>query len=135
VHTIDVLALCTAAVLIVGMAAVLARQRYMLRTGGAVPLAIRLHGSRWGYGIARYDGGELRWYRAMGIGTRPSKIIRRAELVILTRRAPEAAEASALPPTAVVLECTAAGQSCTLAFSESAYTGFVSWLESSAPRF
>jgi hypothetical protein len=34
-----------------------------------------------------------------------------------------------------VLECTAAGQPCTMAFSESAYTGFVSWLESSAPRF
>ena len=134
-HTIDVLALCTAAVFIVLMAGVLARQRYMLRVGGAVPLAIRVHGSRWSYGIARYVGGELRWYRAMGVGTRPSRVMARAELVIVNRREPSASERSALPATAVVVDCRHAGQPCTLAFSDSAFTGFVSWLEASAPRF
>jgi hypothetical protein len=119
-------------VFILAMAGVLARQRYMLRVGGAVGLAIQLHGTRWTYGIARYVGGELRWYRAMGIGTRPSKVLDRADLTILSRRSPDAHEASSLPPTAVVVECRDGQQNCTLAFSEGAFTGFVSWLEAAS---
>ncbi|HEV7192384.1 MAG TPA: DUF2550 domain-containing protein [Jatrophihabitantaceae bacterium] len=134
-HTIDVLVLGTAVVFIVLMAAVLGRQRYMLRVGGAVPLAIRLHGARWGYGIARFLGDELRWYRALGVGTRPSRVMRRADLVILSRRDPVPEELSALPATAVVVQCRHRDQTCTMAFSEDAFTGFTSWLEASAPKF
>ena len=135
VHTIDLLALCTAAVFIVLMAAVLARQRYMLRVGGAVPLGIRLPSGRWGYGIARYVGTELRWYRAMGVGTRPSRVMNRADLQILNRRTVTPGELAHLPATAVIVECRNAGEPCTLAFSESAFTGFVSWLEASSTKF
>jgi len=135
VHTIDLLALATAAVFIVLMAGVLARQRYMLRVGGAVPLALRTDGGRWGYGIARFLGDELRWYRAFGFGTRPSRVMHRAQLQILSRRQATAAESSSLPATAVVVECRHAGRPCTLAFSESAFTGFVSWLEASSRSY
>ena len=131
-HTVDVIVVCAAVVLVVVFAAVLARQRYMLRSTGALPLAIR-HGGRWQYGIGRYQDGELRFYRALGLGTRPSRVLRRGHVEVLTRRGPSEGERRALPDTAVVVEARADGQPLAFAIGESAYTGFVSWLESSAP--
>lgn len=105
----------------------------MLRMAGAVPLAVQ-RGHRWLYGIGRYQGGELRWYRALGIGTKPSRVLRQNHVELLAKRARLPSEANSLPPTAVVVECRADGETFTLAFGESAFTGFVSWLESSAPH-
>jgi hypothetical protein len=104
----------------------------MLRSAGALPLAMR-RGSRWVYGIGRYEGGELRFYRALGFGTRPSRVLRRGNVHVLQRRKPSGAEEASLPPTAVVVECRVDGETFTFAIGESAFTGFVSWLESSAP--
>lgn len=134
-HTVDVVAVCVAIVLIVLFALVIARQRYMLRLPGAIALAMQLpsRGSRWLYGMGRYVGGELRWYRAIGIGTRPSRVVRRGDVQVLQRRSPVESERSSLPTTAIVLECRSAEGTFAMAFSEGAYTGFVSWLESSAP--
>ena len=61
-------------------ALIIARQRYMLRSPGGIPLATRRlgggrrpnSGTRGVYGVGRYNGDELRWYRALGIGTRPT---------------------------------------------------------------
>ncbi|GAB2474257.1 DUF2550 domain-containing protein [Jatrophihabitans fulvus] len=132
-HTVDVVAVCVVVVLLVAFAAILARQRHMLRASGAVPLAV-LRGQRWIYGIGRYQGTELRWYRALGIGTSPSRVLRRGEVEVLGRRSRTEAEAKQLPPSVVVVDCRVEGETVTLAFGDSAYTGFVSWLESSAPR-
>ena len=84
-HTVDVVVVCVAIVLVLLSAAVLARQRYMLRLSGAVPFAVQ-RGNRWLYGIGRYQGGELRWYRALGIGTSPSRVLRRGEVEVLGHR-------------------------------------------------
>ena len=106
----------------------------MLRAPGATPVAIRpAAGSRWQYGVARYAGGELRWYRSLGLGTRPSRVLKRREVTVRSRRAPAQAELSSLPSTAVIVECRDGDADVFLALNESAYTGFVSWLESSAP--
>lgn len=133
-HTVDLVAVCTVIVLVVFFAAVLARQRYMLRVAGGLPVAVRVRGNRWVYGIARYAGGELRWYRAIGIATRPTKVLERSGLSILNHRPPDASELASLPATAVIVECRYGDGSTTLAFSEGAFTGFISWLEASSPR-
>lgn len=133
-HIVDI-ATWGAVVLVVALlAAVLARQRYMLRVAGGVPLAMRLRGNRWVYGVARYAGGELRWYRGIGIGTRPTKMLHRNELSVLTRRAPVEAELSSLPAAAIIVQCRHGGGLATLGFSEGAFTGFVSWLEASGTQ-
>jgi hypothetical protein len=132
VHTFDVIVVCTAVVLVVVFAAILARQRQMLRATGALPMAMR-RGTRWIYGIGRYRDGELRFYRALGWGTRPSRVLRRGRVEVLARRPPLASESGALPPTTVVVECRTDGETISFAIGESAFTGFVSWLESSAP--
>lgn len=131
-HTVDVIAVCVAIVVTVVFAAIIARQRYVLRAAGALPLAIR-RGNRWSYGIGRYQGGEFRIYRALGIGTRPTNVLRRGQIEVLGRRAPYAAERNTLPSTAVILECRSEGTTVAFALGTSAVTGFVSWLESSAP--
>ncbi|MDP9093618.1 MAG: DUF2550 domain-containing protein [Actinomycetota bacterium] len=134
-HTVETVVMYAAGVILVFLAAVLARQRYMLRLGGAIPVAIQLRGARWSYGIARIVGSELQWYRASRLGTRPTKVMSRTDLRILTRRAPGPAELSSLPGTAVVVECVDHHGTWVLAFTENAFTGFVSWLEASARKF
>jgi Protein of unknown function (DUF2550) len=134
VHIVDIVVACAAVVLVSLLAAVLARQRYMLRVAGGVPLAVRVRGNRWVYGIARYAGGELRWYRGIGIGTRPTKVLYRNQLSILVHRAPVPAELPSLPAAAIIVECRYGEGTATFGFSEGAYTGFLSWLEASAPR-
>ena len=136
-HTVDVIAACTAVLFAVLFALVIARQRYMLRLPGAVALAMQLpsRGPRWLYGMGRYVGGELRWYRALGFGTRPSRVVRRGAVEVVRRRSPNASERTSLPESAVILECSSDDGPFAMALSEGAYTGFVSWLESSAPSF
>jgi hypothetical protein len=136
VHTIDVIVVCAAAVVAVLCALVLARQRFMLHADGSTPMALRKPrsaGNRWLYGVARYAGGELRWYRALGLGTRPSKVWQRADLVVVSRRSPLKDELQSLPATAIIVECRDGASDPTFALGESAFTGFVSWLEASAP--
>lgn len=132
-HAVDVVVACAAVLVAIVFIAVLARQRYMLRVAGGLPVAVRVRNNRWVYGIARYAGGELRWYRAIGVGTRPTKVLYRADLSVVSHRPPVASELSSLPDTSVIVECRAGEGSATLAFGESAFTGFVSWLEASAP--
>ncbi len=131
-HTVDVILVCVAIALVLFVITILARQRYMLRATGALPLAVQ-RGNRWLYGIGRYIEDELRWYRAFGFGTRPTRVLRRGEVEVIGRRGPSPADRGALPSTAVVVECRTGGEVLVLAIGESAYTGFVSWLESSAP--
>jgi hypothetical protein len=133
VRIVDILAVCVLLLVVVLFAAVLARQRHMLRLGGAVPLAVQ-RGNRWMYGIGRYYGGELRWYRALGIGTRPTRVFRRGDVQVLRRRSRLDTERTMLPENAVVVSCRVGSEMLDLALGESAFTGFVSWLESSAPR-
>jgi hypothetical protein len=132
VHTVDVIAVCAAVVIVVCCAAILARQRQMLRATGAVPMAMQ-RGTRWLYGVGRYIGSELRFYRALGVGTRPSRVLRQGHVEVVGRRSPHDSERSSLPATVVVVECRTDGETVAFALGESAFTGFVSWLESSAP--
>jgi hypothetical protein len=134
VHIIDIVVVCLAIVVLLLCALVLARQRFMLRAAGTIPVALRPSpGSRWQYGVGRYAGGELRWYRSLGVGTRPNRVLQRRSVQVVSRHKPGQADLQSLPATAVVVECRDGDAPLFLALGESAYTGFVSWLESSAP--
>lgn len=132
-HAVDIVAVCAAVVALVVCAAVLARQRYLLRVVGAIPMAVRTAGDRWLYGIARYAGGELRWYRSLGLGTRPSRVLRRGELRVTGHRPPQPDELRSLPAGAVIVDCRVAGSAMVFALGENAFTGFISWIEASSP--
>ena len=128
-HTVDIVAACVAVALVVAFVAILARQRYMLRSTGTLPLAMQ-RGNRWLYGVGRYQGGELRFYRALGVGTRPTRVLRRGHVQVVGQRSPYDSERGSLPPAVVVVELRADGDTVSFALGESAFTGFVSWLES-----
>lgn len=132
-HAVDIVAVCAAVVALVACAAVLARQRYLLRVVGAIPMAIRSGGDRWLYGMARYAGGELRWYRSLGLGTRPSRVLRRGELRVSGHRRPQPDELRSLPAGAVIVDCRVGGTPLVFALGENAFTGFISWVEASSP--
>ena len=133
-HIIDIVVVCLAIAVLLLCALVLARQRFMLRAGGTIPVALRpTPGSRWQYGVGRYAGGELRWYRSLGVGTRPNRVLQRRSVRVIARQEPGQADLQSLPASAVVVECRDGDTPLFLALGESAYTGFVSWLESSAP--
>ena len=129
-HILEILGACAAALVLLTILGILARQRFMLRAPGTVPVAFRTGTTRWQYGVARYDAGELRCYRSLGLGTRPTRVIRRSELTVLARRGPYPSERGSIPPRAVIVDCRDAAGDVVLAFGEGAYTGFVSWLES-----
>lgn len=131
VHIVDIVVLCVAAVLLLGAAIILARQRFMLRAPGSLPVALRPSPSaRWQYGVARYAGGELRWYRSLGFGTRPNRVLDRRNVIVLRHRSPEPQETGSLPASAIIVDLRDRGTEFELALSDGAYTGFVSWLES-----
>lgn len=133
-HIVDVVVLCVAVLVVVACAVVLARQRFMLRAAGSFPVALHPGATqRWQYGVARYAGGELRWYRSLGFGTRPNRVLRRQNVQLMGHRSPNQNELSSIPATAVIVDCRDHGRDVSLALSDGAYTGFVSWLESSAP--
>jgi hypothetical protein len=133
VRIVDGIAIIALVVAIVALALIVARQRHMLKSAGAIPLAVR-RGNRWLYGVARYEGEEFRWYRAIGLGPRPTKVLYRGELKVLSRREPTESELRSLPASAVIVECRDRSGDITLALADGAINGFVSWLESSAPR-
>ena len=76
-----------AVVAIVVLCGLLARQRQHAALGGRDPgRRSRAFGVRWQYGIARYVGVELRWYRALGLGTRPTRVLRQGEVRLVLER-------------------------------------------------
>jgi hypothetical protein len=135
VRVLDSIAVVAVVIAIILLTLVVARQRYMLRSSGGIPLAVRGHGHRWQYGVGRFAGGELQWFRAYGIGTRPSRTLRREEVLVIARHDATPNDMASLPSGAVIVECRDSVGTITLGLGEGAYTGFVSWLESATPRF
>jgi hypothetical protein len=131
----DVIGAVVVLVAVLWLLLIIVRQRYLVRSQGGIPVAIRGRGTRWRYGIGRYVGAELHWFGVLGLGTRPSRSLVRTELQVIGRHQVSADDRAALPAGAVIIELRDSRGSITLGLGEGAYTGFVSWLEASAPRF
>ncbi len=113
------------------------RRRVLRRRGGTFDCSLRLsakrHGQGWVYGIARYRGDGIEWFRVFSFSPRPKRTIPRRDLVVHGRRVPKGPEVMSLLSGAVILECGVAGQPLELAMSPDAMTGFLSWLEAAPP--
>ena len=145
--------LCVVAVLV----AIFIRREVISRAGGTIDMNMRLStfmpGRGWAPGLGRFTGDELRWYRLFSFGIRPRRVLVRDRLVIEQRRSPEGPERLAMPAGWIVVRCAGAGPvngganggngangangaspgSIELALAESAFTGFLSWVESAPP--
>jgi hypothetical protein len=114
------------------------RRRVLQRHVGTFDCSFRRDGNArpdttWVFGIARYAGDCLQWYRVFSYSPRPREVIARGDIEVVERRIPEDHEELELLSGAVVLECTQHGRSIELAMSEDALTGFLSWLEAAPP--
>ena len=90
-------------------------------------------GKGWAYGIARYSGDSVEWFRVFSYAPRPRRTLERDAIVVTGRRTPEGEEELALLSEAVVLGCDHRGTRLELAMSEDALTGFLAWLEAAPP--
>ncbi|MGN5380195.1 hypothetical protein BIV25_34460 [Streptomyces sp. MUSC 14] len=117
------------------------RRRLIQRSGGTFDCSLRwdvteppdASGKGWSYGVARYNGDRIEWYRVFSYGFRPRRTLERAAIEVAGRRLPEGEEELALLSDAVVLACTHRGTRLELAMSEDALTGFLAWLEAAPP--
>ncbi|MYT72423.1 MULTISPECIES: DUF2550 domain-containing protein [unclassified Streptomyces] len=141
-----VLVLCVVAVVVLvllGLFVFGLRRRLIQRSGGTfdcslrwdapAPDAVDTSGKGWGYGIARYNGDRIEWFRVFSYAPRPRRILERAAIEVTGRRAPQGEEELALLSDAIVLACTHRGARLELAMSEDALTGFLAWLEAAPP--
>lgn len=117
--------------------ALTARRTLLRRRVGTFDCSLRLTGGKYGrgwlFGLARYSGDGLAWYRVFSLSPRPRYVYSRRELTVRGQRKPAGPEAMALLSGAVVVECGVAGQKIEFGMSPAAVTGFLAWLESAPP--
>lgn len=131
--------LLVACLVILGGAAawllVLVHQRRMVASAGGLPVALKRAGERWANGVGRYAGDELIWYRTLSLSPTAAMRLPRGQLRVTATRAWDANRDMALRPNLAIVECRLDGTEVSLGFPDNGVTGFLSWLEASAPRF
>jgi hypothetical protein len=130
------------AVLLLVVVAVLVRRTVLRRRGATLHCGLRMGATKssrgWQTGMARYTPEDLQWFRLFSLGYQAHWTFVRRSIEIRTRRYPHGAESLAVPHGAVIISCnvvTRQGDSVDveLAMSDAAVTGFLAWIESSAP--
>ncbi|MDX2693664.1 DUF2550 family protein [Streptomyces ipomoeae] len=132
------------ALVVVGLFVFGLRRRLIQRSGGTFDCSLRWNtpekpekgeenGKGWGYGVARYNGDRIEWYRVFSYSPRPRRVLERSAIEVAGRRTPEGEEELALLSDAVILACLHRGTRLELAMSEDALTGFLAWLEAAPP--
>ncbi|MFI9582298.1 DUF2550 domain-containing protein [Streptomyces sp. NPDC052236] len=130
------------ALVVVGLFVFGLRRRLIQRSGGTFDCSLRWNipeketdfsGKGWVYGVARYSGDRIEWFRVFSYSPRPRRALERSAIEVVARRTPEGEEELALLSDAVVLGCSHRGTRLELAMSEDALTGFLAWLEAAPP--
>ncbi len=133
---LGIVAVCLlVALAVAAWALVIIHQRRMVSSVGGLAVAFKRDGQRWANGVGRYSGDEFVWYRTLTLSPAAAVRMPRAELSVLSSRAWDASRDMALRPNFGIVECDFRGETVYLAFPDSGVTGFLSWLEASAPRF
>jgi hypothetical protein len=114
-----------------------------LRRRSALGAVFRASGDRWWagrdssagwhFGVGRYRGDQLAWFRLTSFRPGPTVVLDRTQLEILDRRPPSSAESYAIPAVDSVLSCRVGTTTIELAMAPGVLTGFLSWLEATPP--
>ncbi|MEU7578231.1 DUF2550 domain-containing protein [Streptomyces sp. NPDC041068] len=139
--TLLVCGLALIVLVLVGLFVFGLRRRLIQRSGGTFDCSLRWNapekgdtsGKGWGYGVARYNGDRIEWFRVFSYAPRPRRVLERSAIEVVDRRAPDGEEELALLSDAIVLGCLHRGVRLELAMSEDALTGFLAWLEAAPP--
>jgi len=126
-----VVAVCCLVLLI----SVVLYQRRVVASAGGLPMAVKRGDQRWANGVGRYAGDELIWYRTLSLWPTPALRMARGDLAVTLSRAWDPQRDMALRPNLMIAECRHQDAAISLGFPDNGLTGFLSWLEASAPRF
>jgi hypothetical protein len=131
-------ALSLVVVLLVPVAFLGFRRRWLSRQGGLFDCSLRLStktpGAGWVLGVARYSGDNLEWFRAFSMALRPRLIFPRSQARAGQQRDPDSIESVLLFDEQRILRLELTdGASWELAMSVASLTGLLSWLESAPP--
>jgi len=136
VEWIGVAALC---LLLVGSSAawslVVLHLRRMVAADGGLTVALKRGEARWANGVGRYASDQLVWYRTLSLSPTADLRMPRAELKVLSRRCWDPRQDVALFSDLSIVECRFRDEVICLGFPGNGVTGFLSWLEASAPSF
>jgi Protein of unknown function (DUF2550) len=116
-------------------------RRVRLMRGGGVDVCLRRRPvsaggdatAGWHFGVGRYRGNELAWYRLTSLRLGPSIVLDRMLLEIVERRTLAEGEVYAIPQADSVLYCRSGGAEVEIAMAPGVLTGFLSWLEAAPP--
>lgn len=131
------------------LAALAIRRRYLARNGAAFECSARLDlplsdgavapapdsgpDPRWALGVGCYRGEYLEWYRFFSYSPRPRLAWLRHQIEVLETREPNAVEAISLYATHRIVRFVVAGEAFEVAMDAGSVTGFLAWLEASPP--
>jgi hypothetical protein len=133
---LGVVAVCLLFLLTVAAwALVVIHQRRIASSVGGLVVALKRNDQRWANGVGRYSGDEFVWYRTLTLSPAAAMRLPRSELSVVSSRAWDPARDMALRPNLSIVECAFRGETISLGFPDTGLTGFLSWLEASAPRF
>lgn len=126
------------AVLVAVTLVVLYLRRSLLQREGGFDMCMRMGSQEgwaggWVFGIGRYRGERLEWFRTFSFFPRPKRSFRRGELAVSSRRAPDSEEDFELPAGHVVLSCAVRRTTVEISMTEPASTAFLAWLEAAPP--
>jgi len=120
---------------------VVLRVRWLTRMGGSFECSLQVDrstpGAGWAFGVARYVGEDLEWFRYYAFALRPGLRVSRQEGQVVTVRDPGPLEALSLYGGHRIVELQAGEapdvRSWDLAMSSESVTGFLSWIEAAPP--
>lgn len=112
------------------------RHQVLQRSGG-FDMCLRVGRAGWAggwvFGIGRYRGDDVEWFRTFSYGARPKWSSKRSDLAVIDRRAPDPEETYELPAGHIVLVCQVGEQALEVSMSEAASMAFLAWLEAAPP--
>src|SRR6478735_1496318 len=99
------------ALVVVGLFVFGLRRRLIQRSGGTFDCSLRWNvpekgdpsSKGWVYGVARYNGDRIEWFRVFSYAPRPRRTLERSAIEVLARRIPDSEEELALLSDSVVL--------------------------------
>ncbi len=125
-----------ASAIVLALGGLFFRRRVLQREGG-FDMCLHVGGNTWGggwvFGVGRYRGDDVEWFRTFSYGARPKWSSRRFDLTVADRRTPDPEEAYELPAGHIVLVCQVGEQSIEVSMSVAASMAFLAWLEAAPP--
>ncbi|MGC3955544.1 MAG: DUF2550 domain-containing protein [Propionicimonas sp.] len=134
----EVIALVIAAAVLLPIAWLIARRRWLSRGGSLFDCCVRLKtttpGTGWVLGVARYRQSRLEWFRSFSPSLRPRLVFPREQTTVGRQRPPDEIEALLLLEDQRVIQLRLDdGRDWEASMTPEAITALLSWLEAAPP--